>query len=606
MNSLSIRQMFIAACAVVALMVCTIGLGIQRLGAASADVSRAHATRYASYLLADEMRQSSDDLTRLARTYVISGDTRWEQQYFEILDIRNGKKARPESYERIYWDFRAAGIDPAKGTGRTVALSNLMKEAGITEAEFAKLREAEANSNDLVRTETVAMNLVKGLHADGQGGFTKKGEPDLVKAREMMHDASYHANKAKIMKPVDEFLDLLDARTGGAVAAAEAVKEQWFRALVAFAAVLITSLLAVFWYVYRQIARSLGRAVAATHTMAAGDLAAPIEIGGPTEVARLLQALSTMRDNLGQVVAKVRSNANSVATASKEIAQGNADLSQRTEEQASNLQQTAASMEQLTATVKQNADTARQAAQLAGSASSVAGLGGEAVGKVVATMDDISASSKKIADIIGVIDGIAFQTNILALNAAVEAARAGEQGRGFAVVATEVRSLAQRSAQAAREIKSLIGASVEKIEAGSSLVGDAGRTMREIVSQVQKVSDLLAEISSASSEQTSGIGQISDAVAQLDKVTQQNAGLVEQSAAAAEGLQSQAAQLAETVSFFAIGEPEKRATLSHAPASSLGGPSKAPDARLVGPKPMPAAARKATGATRRDEAWTSF
>jgi methyl-accepting chemotaxis protein len=554
MTPLSIKQMFIAASAFAAVMICTIGFGIQRLGAASEAVSHANAVRYSSYLLADEMRQSSDDLTRLARTYVISGDARWEQQYLEILDIRNGKKARPRSYEKIYWDFRAAGIDPGRGTGRTVALNILMKEAGMTEAEFAKLREAEANSNDLVHTETVAMHLVKGLYADGQGGFTRKGEPDLAKAREMMHDASYHANKARIMKPVGEFLDLLDARTAGAVAAAEAVKKRWYGALVTFAVLLASSLLFIFWYVYRQIARSLRKAVLASDTMAAGNLAAPIEVKGPSEVAALLQALSIMRDNLGRVVAEVRNNADSVATASRQIAQGNADLSQRTEEQASNLQQTAASMEQLTATVKQNADTAHQAAQLAGGASSVAGDGGEAVGKVVMTMDDISASSKRIADIISVIDGIAFQTNILALNAAVEAARAGEQGRGFAVVASEVRSLAQRSAQAAREIKGLIGSSVEKVEAGSSLVGSAGLTMGEIVNQVRTVSDLLAEISAASREQTTGIGQIGDAVAQLDQVTQQNAALVEESAAAAQSLQAQAAQLARAVSFFTIHE----------------------------------------------------
>ena len=572
MKSLSIKQMFTVAGVAVALMICTMGFGIQRLGAASAAVAQANAMRYASYLLPDEIRQSSDDLTRLARTYVVSGDPRWEQQYLEILDIRNGKKARPNGYEKIYWDFRAAGIEPGKGTGATVALNSLMKEAGMTEAEFEKLREAEANSNDLVRTETVAMNLVKGLHADDQGSFTRKGEPDLVKAREMMHDAAYHLNKAKIMRPVGEFLDLLDARTAGEVAAAEAIKDQWLAALVALAVLLTASLLAILSYVYRQIARSLRNAVAASDTMAAGNLAAPIKVQGPSEVARLLQALSSMRDNLGRVVAEVRNNADSVATASKEIAQGNADLSQRTEEQASNLQQTAASMEQLTSTVKQNADAARQAAQLAGGASSVAGQGGEVVGKVVMTMDDISASSRRIADIISVIDGIAFQTNILALNAAVEAARAGDQGRGFAVVASEVRSLAQRSAQAAKEIKGLIGASVEKVEIGGSLVGDAGRTMGEIVSQVQKVSDLLAEISAASGEQTTGIGQIGDAVAQLDQVTQQNAALVEQSAAAAESLQVQAAQLARTVSFFtisgqAIAGPEVEPR--HAPVAAI-------------------------------------
>ncbi|MBT9487111.1 MAG: MCP four helix bundle domain-containing protein [Rubrivivax sp.] len=308
------------------------------------------------------------------------------------------------------------------------------------------------------------------------------------------------------------------------------------------------------WFITRSITRPIQRAVQVAETVAGGDLRSVIEVDSRDETGQLLAALKRMNEALVNTVSTVRGNADSVATASSQIAQGNVDLSQRTEEQASNLQQTAASMEQLTATVKQNADTARQAAQLATSASGVAGQGGEVVGKVVATMEDISHSSKKIADIIGTIDGIAFQTNILALNAAVEAARAGEQGRGFAVVASEVRSLAQRSAQAAKEIKTLIGASVEKVEAGTALVGDAGRTMGEIVSQVRRVNDLISEISAASVEQTSGIGQIGDAVTQLDQVTQQNAALVEESAAAAESLKVQAGQLAQAVSFFMLNE----------------------------------------------------
>ncbi|MBI5258181.1 MAG: MCP four helix bundle domain-containing protein [Burkholderiales bacterium] len=306
------------------------------------------------------------------------------------------------------------------------------------------------------------------------------------------------------------------------------------------------------WAITGSITRPIAQAVKVAETVAAGDLRSRIEVRSTDETGQLLDALKRMNESLVRIVGAVRGNAESVATASGQIAQGNADLSQRTEEQASNLQQTAASMEQLTATVNQNADTARQASQLAGSASGVASQGGEVVGRVVATMDEISASSRKIADIIGVIDGIAFQTNILALNAAVEAARAGEQGRGFAVVAGEVRSLAQRSAEAAREIKGLIGTSVDKVEAGSALVGEAGRTMGEIVAQVKRVNDLISEISAANVEQTSGIGQIGDAVAQLDQVTQQNAALVEESAAAAESLKQQAAQLSQTVAVFKV------------------------------------------------------
>jgi methyl-accepting chemotaxis protein len=306
------------------------------------------------------------------------------------------------------------------------------------------------------------------------------------------------------------------------------------------------------WVVTRSITHPINEAVQVAQTVASGDLSSRIEVNSKDEVGQLFAALKHMNGQLQAIVGNVRNAADSISTGSTQIASGNADLSHRTEEQASNLQQTAASMEQLTVTVKQNADTARQATQLASSASSVAAQGGAVVGKVVATMENITHSANKIADIIGVIDGIAFQTNILALNAAVEAARAGEQGRGFAVVASEVRSLAQRSANAAKEIKVLINESAVTVESGSRLVADAGRTMDDIVTQVKRVSDLIGEISSSSLEQSSGIGQIGDAVTQLDQVTQQNAALVEESAAAAESLKHQAAQLNQVVSVFKL------------------------------------------------------
>jgi len=304
----------------------------------------------------------------------------------------------------------------------------------------------------------------------------------------------------------------------------------------------------------RSITVPIGRAVAVASTVAAGDLSSRIVVHGSDETAQLLRALSRMNDSLAQIVGQVRASSESIATGSAQIATGNQDLSQRTEEQASNLQQTAASMEQLSGTVKASAETAGHASELAAGASAAAVQGGEMVGTVVQTMQDIAASSKKIADIIGVIDGIAFQTNILALNAAVEAARAGEQGRGFAVVASEVRSLASRSAEAAKEIKSLIVASVEKVEAGARQVDVAGGAMAGIVSQVQRVSALITEISGAAGEQSTGISQIGDAVSQLDQVTQQNAALVEESAAAAESLKLQAANLAGAVRVFKLGQ----------------------------------------------------
>ncbi len=306
------------------------------------------------------------------------------------------------------------------------------------------------------------------------------------------------------------------------------------------------------WVLARGLLQRVGAASTAVGRLADGDLTQPLKVHGDDEVGRLVRDVESVRLRLADAIRTVQLASDSVKVAAGEIASGNADLSARTETQASSLQQTASSMEQLTATVKTNADTARAATQLATAARDVATRGGDVVGQVVATMDEISASSKKIADIIGTIDGIAFQTNILALNAAVEAARAGEQGRGFAVVAGEVRSLAQRSAQAAREIKSLIGASVEKVDTGAKLVGDAGTTMTDIVQQVKRVSDLIAEISAASAEQTSGIGQVNDAVTQLDQATQQNAALVEQSAAAAESLRQQAEQLVAAVGVFRV------------------------------------------------------
>ena len=311
------------------------------------------------------------------------------------------------------------------------------------------------------------------------------------------------------------------------------------------------------WLMAGSVTRQLGgepaHAIDVVNGIAGGDLTAVIQTR-PGDQVSILATLRRMQNRLAEVVGQVRASSESIATGSAQIATGNADLSQRTEEQAANLQQTAASMEQLSSTVKSNADTARLATQLASSASAVAVQGGVVVGQVVGTMEAITASSKRIVDIIGVIDGIAFQTNILALNAAVEAARAGEQGRGFAVVATEVRNLAQRSAAAAKEIKGLISDSVAKVQAGSQQVGEAGRTMADIVAQVKRVSDLIGEISSATQAQTQGIGQVSDAVTQLDQVTQQNAALVEQSAAAADSLNQQAGKLVQAVSIFSLGK----------------------------------------------------
>jgi methyl-accepting chemotaxis protein len=452
-------------------------------------------------------------------------------------------------------------------------------------------------------------------------------------------DAEYLPATSKYLKSLDE-LAALQVKGFDAVkedfAMQRASSANFARVLVL---VLVIFLLLGTWALIKQIRQPLREAIAVAETIAAGDLSAKIDVSRGDEFGAMMRAIAHMQDQLVHLVSDVRRGTNSMAHVSEEIAAGNNDLSARTEQTASNLQQTASSMEQLTATVKQSTDSARQANQLAASAAQVAQRGGAVVGQVVSTMDDINASSRKISDIISVIDGIAFQTNILALNAAVEAARAGEQGRGFAVVASEVRSLAGRSADAAKEIKALINTSVEKVEGGSTLVAQAGQTMTEIVSSVQRVTDIMGEITAAASEQSDGIAQVNGAINHLDQMTQQNAALVEQSAAAASSMKDQAQRLAHVVSKFKLDgslalstgaehrmapppkplpKPLSRSVpraLPIAPAKALPKTAPkalatprptqfaAPAAKLAAPKPAP---RPAVAAAASDDEWETF
>jgi methyl-accepting chemotaxis protein len=377
------------------------------------------------------------------------------------------------------------------------------------------------------------------------GGYDNARAADKMLARAKEEITAVEANVEKIAAIVNDEAKQTQADFGSAM----------MMVLTGFCATLALVVLVVVPLTLVNSASITGPIASAAQLaerIADGDLTGHIQATGKDETATLLRALARMQDSLRGLVGQVHDASDSIRSASTEVASGNADLSQRTEQAASNLQQTASSMEQLTGTVRQSADSAKQASQLAASAATVAQRGGQVVSQVVSTMDEINASSKKIADIIGTIDGIAFQTNILALNAAVEAARAGEQGRGFAVVAGEVRSLAQRSAEAAKEIKTLIGASVERVDTGSQLVHEAGRTMDEIMASVQRVTDIIGEISAAASEQSGGIGQVNGAVTQLDQMTQQNAALVEQSAAAAESLKEQAQRLTDVVATFKL------------------------------------------------------
>jgi methyl-accepting chemotaxis protein len=451
------------------------------------------------------------------------------------------------------------------------------------------------------------------------------GDTDARQAALKQAHGAYLLHRAGVDETVKESVAFAEASIAEfSSKTAMTLRQQWV--VLGLAAL---GLIALGVWIRRSIWAAVGgepaQAAAIARSVAQGDLSTRVPVAA-NDSSSIMAALAQMSDYLVTIVAQVRASSDSIATGSSEIAQGNNDLSSRTEQQASSLEETAASMEELSSTVKQNADNARQANQLALGASTVAVKGGEVVGQVVHTMKGINDSSKKIADIISVIDGIAFQTNILALNAAVEAARAGEQGRGFAVVASEVRSLAGRSADAAKEIKGLINASVERVEQGTALVDQAGATMSEVVASIKRVTDIMGEISAASTEQSAGVAQVGEAVSQMDQATQQNAALVEESAAAAESLKSQAEQLVLAVAVFKLADNRRAAEPAVAPNVAMGtapsaarggvaerrGPARAQN--VVRPafgakaaaQAKPKASETAAARTGTDDDWTSF
>ena len=499
------------------------------------------------------------------------------------------------------------------GTALISEVQGKLRESAVSEADKAALAKVGEARTHLLSTLQRASEVKASGDPDARRNFAfneflPTAVPYIEAIKGFVNVQKEQRDRAK--------LEALDARRN-------ALLLGLLSAILVVAVGMVLALMLV-----RSITRPLARAVAAAQAISEGDLTQSLETKSKDEFGQLLHTLAAMTVRLRELVAQVRTGVDSVSTASAEIANGNHDLSARTEQTASNLEETAASMEQLTATVTQSADTARQANQLAGTAAQAAARGGEVVGQVVASMQQITDSSRKISDIIGVIDSIAFQTNILALNAAVEAARAGEQGRGFAVVASEVRSLAGRSAEAAKEIKQLISTSVENVEAGSAQVAQAGHSMEEIVSSVRRVSDLIGEITASSTEQRDGIAQVNQAVTNLDQMTQQNAALVEESTAAAASMRDQAQHLAEVVSVFNVGAVLTRAPVAPqhpAPAMAARRPapapvrvassaptakpaarlaSAAPAAPKTAAKPVAPAPRAAT--TGNDDDWESF
>ena len=466
----------------------------------------------------------------------------------------------------------------AETTERINTLQKDLEAAITSEQGKSLLADIGARRKEYIEVRKTYFDALKAVEPEASTMLTEKLLPAAQRYIGAMQELQKHEH-ALVAQEVEQ-------------ASAALSRQMSIIGVLACVALLVGALVA--WRAARSVSVPVAGAVRAARAVADGDLTQPLVVDRGDELGQLQQALADMKASLVATVSQVRGASDSINVASREIVSGNHDLSSRTEQAASNLQQTAASMEELTSTVRNSADAARQANQLAANASEIAVRGGQVVDQVVHTMQEIHHSSQKISDIIGVIDGIAFQTNILALNAAVEAARAGEQGRGFAVVAAEVRSLAQRSAEAAKEIKGLISASVDRVDAGSRLVGEAGQTMNEVVGSIRRVTDIVGEISAAAGEQSDGIGQVNTAVNQLDQMTQQNAALVEESAAAAESLKDQAARLAQVVSIFkvdgairATGAPAQPAA---APAASATRATTAPVQAARAPASAPAKA----------------
>jgi methyl-accepting chemotaxis protein len=492
----------------------------------------------ASLQLARDLMEASDEVRTAEVNFRVQ-----VQEYKNILLRGHDRK----DYDRYLDSFRKRGDAVER---RMASAKKAMAKVGLKTDE---LEEAARLHREITRqyVEALAVFDVDQPHTTGLADAMVRGK-----------DRPLEERMERVVDTVEKFAQDESARI--AQAANQQAREVML-VLAALIAVVLAGSVLFARIIAAGISTPVRQAAEAAERVARGDLTVSIEARTQDETGQLLRAVGTMAHNLRELVSELAGRAHAVADSSAQVAQGNVDLAQRTEEQATSLEETASQMEELTSTVGQNADHARQASELAAGASRVATRGGEVVGEVVSTMDGISDASRKIADIIGVIDGIAFQTNILALNAAVEAARAGDQGRGFAVVAAEVRNLAQRSAAAAKEIKGLIGASVEKVDAGSRLVASAGATMGEIVDAVQKVNALVAEIASASQEQSAGIEQVNAAVTQMDQVVQQNAALVEEASAATESMKEQARGLLQAVSRFDLGHaPAPAAFLSRA------------------------------------------
>ena len=549
---MSLKKVFLPLIVVSTIFLLALGIVTYLVFVNQENLYLSQINRYKSYLLADELRQSSDDLTRLARTYVVSGDSKWEKQYFEVLDIRNGKQTRPKDYHRIYWDFRAADDSNVGETDIKAPLKDLMKKAGFTNKEFELLKEAENNSNNLVATEVYAMNAVKGIFDDGSGTYKIKGEPDQETAITKMHDLNYHKDKSVIMKPIDKFFVALDKRTNSSVEYYKNLASSYIYTMIGITIFLIVVMIITIVMTF-NILKSLGKEPyeisEIVDKVANGDLTLRFE---DVKVTGVYSSIKIMVMNLKEILTRVVDISGTLASSSEELNAFANNLSESASSQASSEEETSAATVELANSIKQVLTHTIAMQDMSEKSLHEAQDYKNNIAKVTEEMLSISESTEKIGDIIRVIDDIADQTNLLALNAAIEAARAGEHGRGFAVVADAISGLANRSAESTKEIEKLINESVKKINSGVESVKVSSESFHSIISNIEENNEIVKEITIATEEQKNGSEQIQKATDEMNNMTQNVSSSADELAGSTSELQNLAEDLTKIVSNFQL------------------------------------------------------
>jgi methyl-accepting chemotaxis protein len=545
-HRMSIKQLFIWLAVVLSVLVAVVVSLTGALKEANAALERAHESRYYSVALANELRRTTEDMTKFARAYVTTGDPNDEDRYAMIMDIRNGKRARPKNYDRFNWDLVSARKLQDEAGAKPAPLIELMKQAGFTALELGKMQESIGVADQLSKIDITAFHAIKGEFDDGEGKFTVVGAPNQAMAQELVFDQTYRSLFGKVMSPINDFLRLVDERTQSRVVKAQMEYAELEQKIFWLLAASVLVLFGCLWFAYVTIRSQIGGeprdAMTVLRRVAEGDLTVTVPLHKRDKVS-VLYSTQQMITKWTDVIGDVGGTASSLASASEQISSSSQALSHNASQQASNVEETSASVEEITATIAQNAENARTTDGIASQSASAASEGGDAVRETVLAM-------KQIASKIGIIDDIAYQTNLLALNAAIEAARAGEHGKGFAVVAAEVRKLAERSQTAAQEIIAVAEQSVRLAE-------KAGGLLNQMVPSIRKTADLVQEIAAASNEQSAGLEQINNAVHQMAQTTQMTAAASEELSSTSEEMSAQAIHLQELMRFFRVGEAKK-------------------------------------------------